>query len=190
MRKPSLYLQALLLVSTLAAATVAAQSSQDTWLHIRVEEEAQSESVKVNVPLQLAETVLPMLDVPELKSGKIKLNQRELTVSELRSLWAALKTHGEIPLVEVSSPEEQVQVSFKNGQLYVTTTENSEKTVFVQIPAEVVDALLSGEGEELDLRAALAVLRNAPPRELVRIRDKDSSVRVWTDGSSTGNLEE
>ncbi|HRR26295.1 MAG TPA: hypothetical protein P5300_06340, partial [Acidobacteriota bacterium] len=138
----------------------------------------------------LAETVLPMLDVPELKSGKIKLNQREMSVSELRSLWAALKAQGEVPLVEVSSPEEEVRVTFKNGHLYVTSTESSEKTVFVQVPAEVVDALLSGEGEELDLRAALAVLRNAPPRELVRVRDKDSYVRVWTDGSSTGNLEE
>jgi hypothetical protein len=44
----------------------------------------------------------------------------------------------------------------------------------------LVDALLSGEGESLDLSAALAEVRKLRG-EIVRVKDEDSQVRIWID---------
>ena len=53
--------------------------------------------------------------------------------------------------------------------------------VNVQIPSRVVDALLSGEGEELNFRAAIEALAAEGEGELVTVNDDDDRVRVWVD---------
>ncbi|GAB4252710.1 MAG: hypothetical protein Kow00109_28350 [Acidobacteriota bacterium] len=171
---------AILLSSTL----LVAQSQSTSWLHVRVEEGEQGKSVKINLPLSLAESVLPLIETPELKAGKIKIDTQELSVADMRKIWATLKAQGEYPLVEVNSPEANVQVTLKGGELLVTTTEGSEKQVFIQVPAAVIEALLSGEGDELNLQAAIQALQQIEPREIVRVQDQDKTVRVWIDRSS------
>jgi hypothetical protein len=48
----------------------------------------------------------------------------------------------------------------------------------VEIPVDVVDALLSGPGDELDVRAALGQLQKRRG-DVVRVNDEHSTVRVW-----------
>ena len=61
-------------------------------------------------------------------------------------------------------------------------TENEDGAdVNVQIPSSVVDALLSGEGEELNFRAAIEALAAEGEGELVTVNDDDDRVRVWVD---------
>jgi hypothetical protein len=44
----------------------------------------------------------------------------------------------------------------------------------------VVDALLSGEGEQINIRAALdEMIRSATDGEIVFIEDGDTTVRIW-----------
>jgi hypothetical protein len=44
----------------------------------------------------------------------------------------------------------------------------------------MVDALLAAPGDELNLRAGLNELRNLRG-DIVRVRDKDTTVRIWID---------
>lgn len=177
------------LVMLLSSTLILAQSQATSWLHVRVEEGEQGRSVKINLPLSLAESILPLIETPELKAGRIKLDTQELSVEDLRKIWATLKAQGEYALVEVNSPEANIQVTLKGGELLVTTTEGSEKQVFVQVPATVIEALLSGEANELNLQAAIEALQQVEPREIVRVQEKDKTVRVWIDRSSGGGSE-
>jgi hypothetical protein len=52
--------------------------------------------------------------------------------------------------------------------------------VRIEIPIEVVDALFSGQGEELNLRAGFAELKKRRG-DIVRVKDNDSTVRIWID---------
>ena len=46
-------------------------------------------------------------------------------------------------------------------------------------------ALLSGSGESLNLTAALDALKKTRGNDLVNVREKDTSVRLWIDSSNT-----
>src|SRR6266853_4539292 len=50
-------------------------SAHDRWLHVRVTNPASNEeSVRVNVPLELAEKVLPTINKNRLHSGRVKFD--------------------------------------------------------------------------------------------------------------------
>jgi hypothetical protein len=48
------------------------------------------------------------------------------------------------------------------------------------VPVSLVDAFLSGEGEEGNMEAAVAELQKRRG-DIVRVKDDDSSVRIWID---------
>ena len=52
------------------------------------------------------------------------------------------------------------------------------------MPVSLVDAFLSGEGEEGNIQAAVAELQKRRG-DIVRVKDDDSNVRVWIDEQNT-----
>ena len=56
--------------------------------------------------------------------------------------------------------------------------------VRVEVPTSLVDALLSGEGDEANVEAAILELRKRRG-DIVRVQDDDSHVRVWIDEQNT-----
>ena len=56
--------------------------------------------------------------------------------------------------------------------------------VRIEVPVSLVDAILSGEGEEINLKAAIAELQNQRGN-IVTVREKDTSVRIWIDEQNT-----
>ncbi len=56
--------------------------------------------------------------------------------------------------------------------------------VRVELPVAVVDALLAGEGEQWNVRAAVAELQKRRG-DIVRVNDPDSQVRIWIDEQNT-----
>jgi len=157
-----------------------AQSSH--WLHFSVEKAgAEGEQVKVNVPMGLVETVLPMLEENELTKGKMKLDKMPLTVSQIREIWQSLKSEGDFELASIQDGETDVRIFKEGDYLYVKSSEEAKEEVSVTIPAPVVDALLSGEGEELNLMAAAKALAQSDEGELVSIKDGNETVRIWVD---------
>ena len=54
------------------------------------------------------------------------------------------------------------------------------ETVRIEVPVSLVDALLSGDGDEANVQAAILELKKRRG-DIVRVQDDDSHVRVWID---------
>ena len=64
-------------------------------------------------------------------------------------------------------------------------TDSKEKNeVEIKVPMKVIDALFSAGKDELDLVAALHALSAAGDTELVSVKDRDNTVRVWLDSKN------
>jgi hypothetical protein len=56
--------------------------------------------------------------------------------------------------------------------------------VEVKVPMKVVEALLSGSKDELDIAAGLHALAGQGDVELVSVKDDDNTIRVWLDSKN------
>jgi hypothetical protein len=173
----------------------ATQSTADKWLHVRVIEEGESgESVRVNVPLALAEAILPSIKVKHFDKGKVRLEEHwhgHVDDVDLRAILDAVKNaqDGEFVTIE-SKRKEDVRVAKKGGYLLVEVREKDKdgkdrEKVDVKVPMTVVEALLSGGKDELDILAAIRALARHGDTELVSVQDSKTTVRVWVDSKNT-----
>lgn len=183
MTKRVLGVGALLLV----ASAVALAETSERWLHVRVEETGEkAESIRVNLPLKVAIKVLPAIQVDKLRGGKIRGHHAHINGIDLRALVEAVRMADDGEFVTVESRDEKVRVAKRAGFLLVNVEEREEgreetNKVEVQVPMAVVEALLSGEKDELNILAAVEALAEHGEDVLVRVHDKDSVVRVWVD---------
>ena len=163
-------------------------ASKDRWLHVRViSSDAKGETVRVNVPLELAEKVLPAIHQQRFHDGKVKIDNGHVNDVDLRALVEAIRTSKDGEFVTVQSNDCDVRVAKLNNQLivHVLDKENSKKTeVEIKVPMKVVDALFSAGKDELDLVAALHALSAQGDTELVSVKDHENTVRVWLDSKN------
>ena len=178
---------ALALALALTGAASALKAQGTPWIHVEViETGSKAEKVNVNVPLALAEVALEVLPKDVTEKVTSKFQEKGITLAHLRKLWAELKNTGNAEFVTVESDDETVRVVREGAVIQVRVNElkgGESEQVQVDIPIEAVDALLSGEGEELNLRAAIQQLRNRRG-DIVNVRDGESKVRVWIDARS------
>jgi len=201
-RRASLALVAAVLLAPVAlysqSVTVTSDSSKtsDRWLHVRVvSTESNNETVRVNVPLDMAEKVLPAINKERLHNGKVRFNDADMNGVDLKTLLDAVRTAKDGEFVTVQSNDSDVRVAKQNGYMLVhvidkhsgsgkdaKSTERSR--VDVKIPMKVVDALFSAGKDELDLVAALRALSAHGDTELVSVKSDDNTVRVWLDSKN------
>lgn len=174
------------------------QSSSDRWLHVRVIDSSnKGETVRVNVPLDLAEKVLPAINKDRLHGGKIKIDSAKLEDVDCRALLEAVKSAKDGEYVTVQSNENDVKVSKSGGVMFIHVTEKQtdSKTgkavehskVEVKVPMKVVEALFSAGKDELDVLAALRALSAHGDTELVSVKDSENTVRVWLDSKNVSD---
>jgi len=170
------------------SAQTATASSHDRWLHVRVTNPASNEeSVRVNVPLELAEKVLPTINQQRLHSGKVKIDDIDCHGVDLRALAEAVRSSKDGEFVTVQNKDSDVRVAKQNGHLLVHVYEKNHpkhSEVEVKVPMKVVDALFSAGKDELDLVAALHALASQGDTELVSVKDAENTVRVWLDSKN------
>ena len=180
MRYPSLALAGLL---SLALVMPAAAKSSAPWLHVRVTDADGVDNVNLNVPFSLAEALLQMAEQSEITAEFTDELPEGLELSDIRKMWKDLKNSGDADFLSMQSGEEQVRMAFEGETLRIDVTEAKkaglDTIVNVRVPTSLVDALLSGEGNELNLRAALEELRDGHLGDLVNVQDGDETVRVW-----------
>lgn len=171
----------ILIIALLLAATTSLGAS-DLWIHVRVIESGHHPTnVEVNLPFGLIERLAPYL--AELDHADhhcdngIRIGHDDMDVEEFRDKWARLK-QGEV-LVEDDATLQLVDGA-RGQQLYVTERDG-HKTGNVTIPADVIDALLSGGRDRLDFEAAVNALARHGEGELVTARHDDAIVRIWVD---------
>lgn len=181
MKKNAIIGAGLVVLALVPGARLVAQTAIP-WLHVRVEEPRRSARVHVNLPLNVVEVALKAAPGVIESHGRIHLGRegKGIAVADLRRMWSELKAVGDTDLVTVEDKDESVRVARRGGLVEVQVDRKGKEAVRVEVPVEVVDALLSGEGEELNVKAAIDQLRNRRG-DIVRVNDENSTVRVWID---------
>jgi hypothetical protein len=168
-----------------------AASSKDRWLHVRVDnQQTKDETVRVNVPLDLAEKVLPTIDKDRLHHGKVTIDKFDCQGVDIHALMAAVREAKDGEFVTVQNKDNDVRVAKQNNYFVVHVTEKNHpknSRVEVKVPMKVVDALLSAGKDELDLVAGLRALAANGDTELVSVKDEENSVRVWLDSKNSSD---
>jgi len=184
-------------------AQTAVTTTKDQWIHVRVESKDNSgETVRVNVPIELAEKVLPAINKDNLHNGKVHIDSAHMEDVDLRALLDAIRTSKDGEYVTVQGKENDVRVAKSNGYLIIHVTDKTanlvsdakgthskgnatrESKVEIKVPMKVVDALFSAGKDELDVVAALRALSNNGDTELVSVKDQENTVRIWIDSKN------
>ena len=179
-----------------ASPSVESSASGSAWLHVRVDETRGGKSgkgskVRVNVPLAVVEAALEAAPQKFVEKGRIKIDMgkddHDLSLEEMRRIWKELKDAGDTELVSVEEEDDHVTVARKGDvvQVRVTNTKDDQEQVHVDVPVNLVDAVLSGDSESVDVKAVIRELRSRRG-DIVRVTDKDSAVRIWIDEVAGG----
>jgi len=173
----------ILVVATLVLAGARGEAqSGSPWLHVRVEEPQKQSRVHVNLPLPVVEAALKAAPATLASNGMIHLGPggKHLSLSDMRRIWSELKASGDVDLVTVEEKDQNVKVARKGDLVQVKVDREGKEEVYVEVPVALVDALFAGEGEELNVKAALLELQKRRG-DIVRVNDANSTVRVWID---------
>jgi hypothetical protein len=174
--------------------TVAAQTASPApkgataWMHVRVEEAAQSSKVSVNLPMPVVEAALKAAPETIASNGRIKIgtDKHSLSLADVRKIWQELKDTGDAELVNIEGTDETVKVARRGDLVQVRVSKPSDKEeVHVDLPVSLVDAALMGDAGSIDTKGLLSELQKRRG-DIVRVTDKDSSVHIWIDESAGG----
>jgi hypothetical protein len=186
-------LSAMVLLAGASAAFGQSGSTKDRWLHVRViNSDHKGEIVRVNIPLELAESVLPTISKDRLHNGKVNIDQAHMNDVDLHALLNAIRTAKDGEYVTVQGSDQDVRVAKEGGRLLVHVKDNkgskaNKSDVDIKIPMHVIDALFSAGKDELDLVAGLHALALQGDTELVSVKSEDSTVRVWMDSKNSSD---
>ncbi len=182
------------LVAGLFGVAVSVVAAQDTepqpWLHVQVTgEDDGAENVALNLPLSAAEPLLALVPHRILSDGQLSLAGREVPVNvgAMRDLWRVLMEVGDTEFVTVDGADETVRIAREGDQIAVQVEDRDEEgaeTVDIQLPIVVVDALLAGDGDTLNVRAAVERLGELRG-DIVRVSEDARQVRIWIDEIAT-----
>jgi hypothetical protein len=174
-----------------ASLSPARAATTERYLHVKVNGGEKGDSVNVNVPLSLAEKILPTINHGELHHGRISISSADINDVDLRAILDAIRTAPDNEFVSVKSDEQDVRVAKMNGNLIVHVRDSgkeggkSGQKVDITVPMKVVDALFStAKQNELDVAAAIRALGEAGETVLVTVQDAEQSVKIWIDSKS------
>src|ERR1700720_79967 len=168
-------------------------SAKDRWLHVRViNSDNKGETVRVNIPLELAENVLPTINKNHLHNGKVTIDQAHMNDVDVRALLNAIRTAKDGEYVTVQGTDQDVRVAKEGGRLLVHVKDNkgsksNKSNVDIKVPMHVIDALFSAGKDELDIVAGLHALASLGDTELVSVKSDESTVRVWMDSKNSSD---
>jgi len=175
------------LVLFFLAATTVIAAPPDQWIHVRVVNTGdKGETVRINVPMSLAEAVLPAICAEKLNHGKVKFGEK-IDDIDLRAVFQAVRDSPDNEFVTVEKRDESVRVAKAGGNLLVKVRHKhagkneDNENVDIKVPLTVVQALLSGSKGELDVLAGIRALSAQGNMELVTVNGQSETVRIWTD---------
>jgi hypothetical protein len=186
-------LSAIFVLAGASAAFGQSGSTKDRWLHVRViNSDNKGETVRVNIPLELAENVLPTINKNHLHNGKVTIDQAHMNDVDVHALLNAIRTAKDGEYVTVQGTDQDVRVAKEGGRLLVHVKDNkgsksNKSDVDIKIPMHVIDALFSAGKDELDVVAGLHALALLGDTELVSVKSEDSTVRVWMDSKNSSD---
>ena len=192
MRAKSFWSTALLLVMTTlvaSAATIgrpATQQEPEPWVHVEVTSDGGT-NMNLDLPLAAVTAMLALAPETIVQNGEFQFGSSyQVPVAAIREMWRELRDVGDVEFVTIQYEGQDVRIA-RAGEIIlvnVSDSDGDDESVRVEIPVPVVDALLSGDGDTLNIGAAieeLSLLRG----ELVRVIESDNNIRIWIDESPT-----
>lgn len=173
-----------------AAAVPAPAASGERYLHVRVQDAQKGESVNVNVPLSMAEKILPAINHEPLHNGTVTFHQAEMNGIDVRAILDAVRTAPDNEFVTVTQKNQNVRVAKANGNIliHVRNHDNKDQNVDITVPMTVIDALFStAKQNELNVAAALHSLADQGSNLLVLVHEASQNVRIWVDSNATAS---
>ena len=192
MRAESFWSTALLATMTTLVASAAtlgmsaAQQEPEPWIHVVVSSE-NGTNMNLNLPLAAVTAMLALAPETIVQDGQLQLGDTtDVPVAAIRGMWQELRDVGDAEFVSIQQDGRDVRIAREGDTILVNVSERDgdDEAVRVEIPVPVVDALLSGEGDTLNIRAALEELSTLRG-ELVRVIESDNNIRIWIDESPT-----
>jgi hypothetical protein len=178
----------LLVASVTGMAASAMAAPAERYLHVKVEDAKEGESVNVNLPLSVAEKILPTVSKGNLHEGRVTIGHADMNGIDIKALLEAIRTTPDNEFVTVTQKDQDVRVAKSNGNfiVHVRSHEGEKENVDVTIPMKVVDALFStAKDNELNVGAALQALSDAGDTLLITVQDASQHVRIWVDSRGT-----
>lgn len=181
---PAMFVAAAMFVTAAAPAMGA-----ERYLHVRVQDGQKGENVNVNVPLSMAEKILPAINNGDLHNGCVTIHDADLNGVDLRQILDAVRTAPDNDFVTINNNRrgQTVRVAKSNGNIvvHVKDEQRKEQEVEITVPMTVIDALFStAKQDELNVAAALKSLADTGNGLLVTVHDAGQNVRVWVDSSA------
>lgn len=180
--------------------------AEGLWIHIKVDSRGEDgERVRVNIPIELARSMMPIVEAHGFDGNDLRINAHggDISKEDLRSMVAALREAPEGEYVTVDSKDEKVRIARK-GNLFLIDVEDRSgydtsdvddastetaggavERVKIRLRTEVLDALLSGEGDKLNIEAAIVALKEQTEGDIVSVEDGEETVRIWVDDENT-----
>ena len=192
MRAKSFWSTALLLVMTTlvaSAATIgrpATQQEPEPWVHVEVTSDGGT-NMNLDLPLAAVTAMLALAPETIVQNGEFQFGSSyQVPVAAIREMWRELRDVGDVEFVTIQYEGQDVRIARAGETILVNVSDSDgdDESVRVEIPVPVVDALLSGDGDTLNVGAAieeLSMLRG----ELVRVIESDNNIRIWIDESPT-----
>jgi hypothetical protein len=181
----------ILAVLALAMSVTAAHAGGKTqWLHVAVDGHHEEERVRVNLPLSLLSAVLPLIEDEGFHDGRIVFDDAELDRADLVALLEAVRDAEDGEYVTIRDRGDHVRIAKDGKHVLVHVeerwgdAEEADETVEIRVPLAVVDALVSGEDDELNVLAAVEALGKHGDGNLVTVNDDGDLVRIWVDGQN------
>jgi len=178
-------LTALFIFSLLACPTLlSAAGSPDAqpWLNVSVQSAEDHADISVHLPLGLILTVMEHIKVDGFDAGKIEIDTGDADI-DWPALLAAVKEGTPGKYVTVNSDEADVNISktAKHLLINVNQKEDEKARIAVKLPLELLDSVIVGENNEIDLAALLRGLKKLPAGDLVTVNSEKAKVRVWVE---------
>lgn len=160
--------------------------AQSPWIHVEVDEGGDGDThVNVNLPLSVVQVALEAAPEKIIEDGQLHLGHvdHDLEIEDLRRMWEELRNAGDAEFVSVEGDDENVKIRREGDFIRIDVDErgtDSSDEVHIEVPVTVVDALFSGEGDELNIERALQEL-SSQRGDIVRVDDGETKVRIWID---------
>jgi len=172
-------------IGTLGILVSAAPAAADQWLHVRVQEQGEEgASVEVNLPVNLVHKAVPLVE-KSTSRGRIEIADQDFDAKDLKELLRELDRSPDGEYVRVQDKGDHVRVAKQGNFMLVKVEEQDGKQAKVdaRIPMRVIQALASGDNDELNIGAALQALAETADGELITVVDDngETHVRIWVD---------
>lgn len=171
----------LALVLVLVASSGAAG---ERFFHLRVVSD-DGERVTINLPMRLVERGVAMAPRDLRWHGHVDLDCGRLDWEDLRALRDASRRLGPGQSVEVRLGRRRTEVSRQGSTVRIEAPARHwyEEDVEASVPFEVLDALVGGRRNELDLAAGLRALERHDAGWTLHVEDESGTTRarMWVD---------